>query len=107
MPVVGKVELKAEKDVAAGAETSLSDLFSYSERRKEFTLESDVERDKTKLKVNVAKLGTIEATADTTKKKGEKTNLWLLMKVADFSKKVKAKEAIKKGDTLAITVETA
>jgi hypothetical protein len=107
MPVVGKVELKAEKDVAAGAETSLSDLFSYSERRKEFTLESDVERDKTKLKVNVAKLGTIEATADTTKKKGEKTNLWLLMKVADFSKKVKAKEDIKKGDTLAITVETA
>jgi molybdopterin converting factor small subunit len=107
MPVVGRVELKAEKDVAAGAETSLSDLFSYSERRKEFTLESDVERDKTKLKVNVAKLETIEATADTTKKKGEKTNLWLLMKVADFSKKVKAKEAIKKGDTLAITVETA
>jgi molybdopterin converting factor small subunit len=107
MPAVGKVELKAERDVAAGAETSLSDLFSYSERRKEFTLESDVERDKTKLKVSVAKLETIEATADTTKKKGEKTSLWLLMKVADFSKKVKAKEAIKKGDTLAITVETA
>jgi molybdopterin converting factor small subunit len=76
-------------------------------RRKEFTLESDVEKDKTKLKVNVSKLETIEATADTTKKKGEKTNIWLLVKVADFSKKVKAKEAIKKGDTLAITVETA
>jgi molybdopterin converting factor small subunit len=107
MPVVEKVELKADKHVAAGAETSLSDLFSFSERRKELTLESDVEKDKTKLKVNVDKLETIETTADTTKKKGEKTNIWLLMKVADFSKKVKAKEAIKKGDTLAITVETA
>ena len=66
-----------------------------------------MEKDKTKLKINVAKLETIEATADTTKKKGKKTNIWLLVKVADFSKKVKAKEAIKKGDTLAITVETA
>jgi hypothetical protein len=28
------------------------------------------------------------------------------MKVSDFSKKIKAKEAIKKGDVLSVTVET-
>lgn len=106
MPVVGKVSLTSDRDVSAGTEASLSDLFTYTERRKEFTLESDVERDKTKLKVSVSKLGTLEATADTTKKKGEKTNLWLLVKIGDFSKKIKAAENIKKGDVLDITVET-
>jgi len=107
MPLVGKVSLKADKDVSAGSEVSLSELFTYDERRKEFALEYDVERDKTKLKVNVPKLGVIETVADTTKKKGEKTNIWLLMKISDFSKKVKAVESIKKGDILDITIETA
>jgi len=101
-----KVELKADKDVAAGAETSISELFPYSERSKEFTLETDVQRDKTKLKITVAKLEPIEAVADTTKKKGEKTSLWALLKIADSSKKVKAKEAIKKGEALTVTIET-
>jgi len=104
---IGKVELKAEKDVSQGSETSLSELFSYDERKKEITLEGDVQRDKTKLKITVAKLGTLDATADVTKKKGEKTNLWMLTKVSDFSKKVKASEPIKKGDVLAVTVEAA
>ncbi|MCX8205169.1 MAG: hypothetical protein N3H31_05915 [Candidatus Nezhaarchaeota archaeon] len=107
MVTLGKVELKANKDVKAGEETTLSELFTFDERRKEFTLEGDVERDKTKLKVSVSKLGALETTADTTKKKGEKTNLWMLLKVADFSKKVKSSQEIKKGDTLAITIETA
>lgn len=106
MPIVGKISLKADKDVNAGAEVSLSELFTYDERRKEFTLESDVERDKTKLKVTISKLGVIETVADTTKKKGDKTNIWLLMKISDFSKKVKAAEKIKKGDILDITVES-
>ena len=105
MPVVGKVELKADKDVSGGAETSLSELFSYSERRKEFSVDADITRDKTKLKVAVAKLGSLDVTADVTKKKGEKTNLWMLTKSSDFNKKVKASEAIKKGDALAITIE--
>jgi hypothetical protein len=68
MPVIGKVELKADKDVTAGTETSISDLFPYSERKKEFTLESYVERDKTKIKVTIAKLGSFETVADTTKR---------------------------------------
>jgi len=106
MPVVGKIELKADKDVSTGAETSLSKLFSLSEQRKEFSVNADVTRDKTKLKLAVAKLSSLDATADLTKKKGEKTNLWMLTKSSDFDKKVKASEAIKKGDVLAITVET-
>jgi len=106
MPVVGKVDLKADKDVNAGAETSLSDLFTYFERSKEFTLESDIKRDKTKLRITVAKLGSVETTADTDKKKGEKTSVWMITKYADLSKKVKANEAIKKDDILPVTVET-
>ena len=105
MSVIGKVELKANKDVDAGAETNLSELFPSPERSKEFSLEENVERDKTKLKVTVAKLGIVDVTADTTKKKGEKTSLWLLTKLSDLSKKVKATEPIKKGDALAITIE--
>ncbi len=107
MPIVGKVELKADKDVSAGAETSLSELFPYSERRKEFSVNAEVTKDKTKLKLAVEKLGSLDTTADTSMKKGEKTNLWMLTKIADFSKKVKASEAIKKGDVVAITVEAA
>jgi hypothetical protein len=106
MPVIGKVELKADKDVTAGTETSISDLFPYSERRKEFTLESDVERDKTKIKVTIAKLGSFETVADTTKKKGEKTDLWMILKATDFSRKIKATEAIKKGDVITVTIES-
>ena len=105
MSIVAKVELKADKDVSAGSEASLSDLF-ITEKRKEFSLEGDVTKDKTTLKVTVAKLGILDATADTTKKKGEKTSLWMLMKMSDFSKKVKALESIKKGDVLTITVES-
>ncbi|MCS7119607.1 MAG: hypothetical protein RMJ07_02650 [Nitrososphaerota archaeon] len=106
MPLVGRVELRAEKDVKAGTEISLTELISYSERSKEFTLESDVERDKTKLKITIAKLGSIETVADISKKKGEKTSIWMITKLADFSKKVKAGETIKKGDILSVTLET-
>ena len=107
MPIVGKLELKSDVDVSAGAETSLSKLFSFSEQRKEFSVDADVTLGKTKLKLAVAKLGGLEVTADLTKKKGEKTSLWMLTKYSDLNKNVKAKEAIKKGDVLAITIETA
>jgi len=106
MSVIQKVDLKANRDVNAGAEISLYDLFPYSERRKEFTLESDVERNKTKLKITIAKLGSVEFMADTSKKKGEKASIYMISKTADFSKKVKAKETIKKDDVLSVTVET-
>ncbi len=107
MPAVGKIDLKANKNVSANAETTLSDLFPYPERNKEFTLDTDVTCDKTKLKVTIAKLGTLDITADGTNKKGEKANLWMLSHAADFRKKIKASQAIKKGDTLTVTIETA
>ena len=106
MATVGKIDLKANKDVSADTETTLSDLLSYPERRKEFTLDTDVTCDKSKLKVTVAKLGTLDITADVTRKKGEKTSLWSLSKYADFSKKIKASQAIKKDDVLAVNIET-
>ena len=106
MPTVGKIELKADKDVDAGAEVSLSDLFSYSERSKEFPIDADVTRDKTKLKIDVAKLGSLNITADSTTKKGQKTSLSMLTKYTDINKKVKASEAIKKGDALTVNVKT-
>lgn len=106
MSVIVKVDLKANRDVNAGAEISLYDLFPYSERNKNFTLESDVERDKTKLKITVAKLGSVEIVANTSKKKGDKTSILMISKTADSSKKVKAKETIKKDDVLSVTVET-
>jgi hypothetical protein len=106
MSVIAKVDLKANGAVNAGAEISLYDLFSYSERNKEFTLESDVEREKTKLKITVAKLGSIEIMANTSKKKGGKTSFVMISKTGDIRKKVKAKETIKKDDVLSVTVET-
>ncbi len=105
MPIVGKIELKADMDVKAGAETSLSKLFSLSEQRKEFSVDTDVALGKTKLKLTVAKLSSLNAVADLTKKKGEKTNLWMLMKYADMNRNVKASETIKKDDVLTITIE--
>ena len=106
MSVIVKVDLKADRDVNAGAEMSPYDLFPYSERNKNFTLESGVEWDKTKLKITVAKLGSVEIVANTSKKKGEKASISMISKTADLSKKVKAKETIKKGDVLSVTVET-
>lgn len=106
MSVIVKVDLKANRDVNAGAEMSLYDLFSYSERNKYFTVESGVEQNKTKLKITVAKLGSVELVANMSKKKGEKTSISMISKTADLSKKVKAKETIKKDDVLSVTVET-
>ena len=107
MPTIGKIELKADKALGKDAETSLMELFPYTERVKEFSLEADVTRNQTRLKVTVAKLGSIDTIADATRKKDEKIHLWALMKYTDSSnKKIKVSEAIKKGDTLAITVET-
>ncbi|MFA5869112.1 MAG: hypothetical protein WC941_05365 [Candidatus Bathyarchaeia archaeon] len=44
--------------------------------------------------------------ANTSKKKGEKASILMISKTADLSKKVKAKETIKKDDVLSVTVET-
>lgn len=106
MPVIGKIKLKTNKAVEKDTEISLLEIFPYEERVKLLTLEADVTRDQTKLKINIAKVGTINTTADATKKKGEKIHLWALMKFAQSSKKVRTLKAIKKDEALAVTVET-
>ena len=105
MSIVGKLELKTEKDVAKDTEISLLELFPYEERVKEFPLEADVVKDRTRLKVTVAKIGSIDTIADANRKKGGKIHLWTLMKYAQSSNKIKTSEAIKKDESIAITVE--
>jgi hypothetical protein len=106
MAIVGKAELKTDKDVDKEAEISLFDLFPYEERIKEFAVEADVVQNATRLKVTIAKLGSITALSDATREKGGKIHLWALLKYADTSRKLKTQEAIKKDETIAITVET-
>jgi len=104
--VIGKTELKADKDAEANTEASLFDLFTFSERNKQFTVDQDIKRDQTKLKVNVAKFGTLDIISDANLAKGFNTSLATLLKWADTSKKVKVSESIKKGDTLVVTIES-
>jgi hypothetical protein len=106
MVKLGSVELIADKDVKKGEETKINALFTSSEQRKDFELLEDVTRDKTGIKVTIAKVGSFDTKADTTKKKKEKTNCYHLLKYADLLKKLKASEDIKKGDKLGVTIET-
>jgi len=106
MDKLGSVELVADKDVKKGAETRINALFASSEQRKEFELLKDVTRDTTGIKVTIAKVGSFDTKADTSKKKGEKTHCGVLLKYADLSKNLKASEDIKKGDKLGVTIET-
>ena len=106
MATVGKIDLKADRDASAAVEISVSELFSYAERTKKVTLDTDVTRDQTKLKVTIAKLGTLDIIADTTEKKDGQASLFTLMKRDDLWKKIKASKAIKKEDTLTVNIET-
>ena len=105
MAVIGKIEMQAERDVAANGETRLLDLFSFSERSKPFVTDVDIKKDETKLKVHVDKVGILETTADLNIPKGFNANLATLMKWADESKTVKVLKAIKKDESLAVMVE--
>jgi len=106
MTKLGSVEFVADKDVKKGEETRINALFTYSEQRKEFELLEDVTRGETGIKVTIAKVGSFDTKADTSKKKGEKTNCGNLLKYVDLSKNLKASEDIKKGDKLGVTLET-
>jgi len=54
-------------------------LFSFSEKRRKFTLKSDVEGDK--MKITVSKLESIKSVASIGKKKCEKTTSGLLRRL--------------------------
>ncbi len=106
MVKLGSIELVVDKDVKKGEETKINALFASNEQRKEFELLEDVTKDKTGIKVTIAKVGSFDTKADTSKKKGEKTRCQDLLKFADLSKNLKASEDIKKGDKLGVTIET-
>ena len=106
MAKLGSIDLVAGKDVKSGEETSINVLFTWSDQSKEFELLEDLTRDKTGIKVTITKVGSFDTKADTSRKKGEKTNCRMLLKYPDLSKKLKVSEDIKKGDKLSATIET-
>jgi hypothetical protein len=106
MAKLGNIELLAVKDVKKGEETKINALFTSSEYRKEFTLLEDMTRDKTGIKVTIAKVGSFDTKSDISRKKGEKTSCGALLKYADLSKNLKASDDIKKDDKLSVTIET-
>jgi hypothetical protein len=106
MVKLGSIELVADKDVKKGEETKINNLFTSGEHRKQFELLEDVTSNKTGVKVTIAKVESFETKADISKKKGEKTSCYSLLKYADLSKNLKASEDIKKSDKLGVTIET-
>ncbi len=106
MAKLASIELNADQDVAKGKKTSIIPLFSNTEGWKDFELFENVQTDKTRIKVAIAKVGSFQTKANATVKKGEKTNCWLLLNRSDWTKKIAATDAIKKGDKLTVTLET-
>ncbi len=106
MAKLASIELNADQDVAKGMKTSIIPLFSHTEGWKNFELLENAETDKTRIKITIARVGSFQTKANATRKKGEKTSLWLLLKQDDFTKKIAATDAIKKGDKLTVTLET-
>ncbi len=106
MAKLASIELNADQDVAKGKKTSIIPLFSNTEGWKDFELFENVQTDKTRIKVAIAKVGSFQTKANATRKKGEKTNLWLLLNRSDSTKKIAAIDDIKKGDKLTVTLET-
>ncbi len=103
---LANIELNADKDVAKGEKTSIFPLFSRNDGYTNFELLEDAETEKTRITVTIAKVGSFQTKANVTKKKGEKTNCWLLLNRSDWTKKIAATDAIKKGDKLTVTLET-
>ncbi len=106
MALLGKIELRAERDLAVGTQASILDLFPFEERSKQFAATQPVKRDETKLRVNVDKFGTVEAASDANLPAGFNTSLVGLMKWNDMAKKVTVSGPIKKGDALLVTFES-
>jgi len=106
MAKLASIELNADQDVAKGKKTSIIRLFSQTEGWKNFELLENVERGKTRIKVTIARVGSFQTKANTTRKKGEKANCWSFLDRSDFSNKIAATDDIKKGDKLTVTLET-
>ena len=106
MAKLASIVLTANQEVARGMKTSIIPLFSNSEGWKNFELLENVEKGKTRIIVTIAKVGSFRTKANATKRRGEKTALWLLFDGGDFRYKIVAADDIKKGDKLTVTLET-
>ena len=102
---LASIELTANKDVKKGEKITIESLFAYDERRKEFEVPSDI-KIFTKIKVDISKVAALEIKSDATKKKGEKTNLGILVSYSDLRKELTATGDAKKGDKLTVNIET-
>lgn len=105
MAKLASIELNADQDVAKGNKTPINRLFPDTEGWKNFELLENVETDKTRIKVTIAKAGSFQTKASATRKKGEKASLVLLLSRSDFTKKIAATDNIKKGEKLTVTLE--
>ncbi len=98
------MELQAGRDVAARSETTITDVFSWDERAKPFSVSGEVKLGQ-KLTVRVPKLGPFEATSTAVLPAGFKTSVAILLSWADMNKKIVASELIKSGEKLELAVE--
>ena len=105
MTKIASIEFQAAQDVSRGNKIPINQLFSTSELWREFEVLENVETDKTRINVNVAKVGPFQTRANNTRKLGEKTNWCVLLKRDDFTRKVVVTDDIKKGDKLAVNLE--
>ncbi len=107
MAKLASMELNADQDVARGNKIPLNRLFSSAGMWQECQLLEDVQSEKTKIDITIAKTsGSFRTKANTTRKKGESTNCSLLLMRDDFTRKVAASEDIKKGDKLMVILNT-
>jgi hypothetical protein len=102
---VCSVELNSEVDLRKGEEASIDFLSPLDARQKFFELLEDIELEKTKLDVHVGGLGSWETKAFATKKKGEKTVLFFVLRVADTFKKFRASADVRMGDKICVTLD--
>ncbi len=102
------IELTAAQDVTKGKETSIDTLFLPVDRRQgNSKLREDIQRDKTRIKVTISKVGSFETKANTTKKKWEVITCAMLLSPTALLQKITANADVKKGDKLTVSLETA
>jgi hypothetical protein len=105
MAKLANIEFQAEQDVAKGNKIPVNQLFSTTALWREFEVLENVESDKTRINVNVAKVSSFQTRANNTRMRGEKTNWCVLLKRDDFTRKIVATENIAKGDKLMVSLE--
>ena len=105
MDKIAVIEFQANQDVTKGSKIPVNQLFATTDLWREFEILENVESDKTKINVNIAKVTPFQTKANNTRKQGEKTNWCVLLKRDDFTRKIAATDNIKKGDKLLVSLD--